>query len=1325
MFDREAPPDSIIMMAEKLILLENSKQKVNHRQLGLLHYYKASAHSELQEWIEARASAVIALKKLSQSDYQYTNSAIELISDIYLQIQENNLLISRPEEETKEESVFYQIKSILSRKGDTILVEINGGLNDGIYMGSSGGVLSAYSKELPERGNDEIGNCKTIKVEATRTVVEIVLFERAVERKLEPLPGDNLMLKTRVPKRIYRKNLFQLSLVNVHFKNSSKKEVFPKAWVLNELDSFSEKAIIQYLLEDQRGTAEWLYDTATMKNSTEYPVLSAGSKKGLNMWEAMLQSNTEDVLAFLRFVESYPAKYMSRGFRMDETFATWLINYTPPGDLEWSYVYEKIAEEKPDSQLIQKLYNNLNYYINYHTPDSKNLTEHWNEVIEHWIEENNKIQDSILSFDMLEKQILFVSQIGNDTIVRTLKIERARLFHKYKLLEKAEQSYKDLLKYNIENYNIYWYRAHLFYEQERYKEALADFEEVSNAAPWSPDPFGMRGWILQKTGKFAQAFELCKKAYDMDSFNYSWTVNMGHAYFLRGDYQVASAIYDRAMSLAISNQEFYGGLIADFDLFLSNGWNTSQVNSEKSRTITFWKEKYENRFLADSAFRAGKVLHEEKKYMEAIASFQFALACENRNTTPDQEWIRAYTRWIAFSYYNKKDYQTSLDHYLRAWNLTKTHLHSLEFEIQDLRDIGNLYDWIGQVTQRDVIRQVAAGLQRKLDEQYTKSRLIIFSAGAPEGLSNTFKGCESDAKMLSSMAKMNGELLYDTVFNFQIIGQNFTLKNFREKMGEVLSVARTGDVLLFYFAGNTVALDKKHGFLIGKDTLFLDDLYYWSNSILSQKQFFIWDIPNQGHLEAFLGLKNKQILPKSSQLSDLVILTNKGTRIEPEQKGSLLSGAIIEALQGKANVGFSSTDRSVSAKEVETYVYEKLGRNYHYIQVASYTEGLDFPLVSASISRGMADLLGPKLQYTLHFTGNQKDRGAEIEESTSNGTLNGQVVDESGVSELYINGIRVNLATNGKFSYNIVEEENSILMIEAKDKVGNITLDTVKLVYQNRLVEEAERKVVNRALLFGTDLYDEWSDLSNPISDVNVIGKVLKDYYGYQVTIVHNATQQEVREKLDSFLRLSYGPQDQLIVFFAGHGMLDSIYGGQLVCKDSRRNDRTLQSYFSFHQLANSLSGARNCRHILLVLDVCFGGRIFSQQVANAYMGQDIYSAQKDRIRFEKIMSSRSRMYITSGGETYVPDGRPGYHSPFASRFIQALEAPLKDGNKSYLTLKDVVDYMRDLPENQEPRYGSFDNESEFDKNADIALKPVQRYGALTKNVSFQNPSNR
>ena len=67
-------------------------------------------------------------------------------------------------------------------------------------------------------------------------------------------------------------------------------------------------------------------------------------------------------------------------------------------------------------------------------------------------------------------------------------------------------------------------------------------------------------------------------------------------------------------------------------------------------------------------------------------------------------------------------------------------------------------------------------------------------------------------------------------------------------------------------------------------------------------------------------------------------------------------------------------------------------------------------------------------------------------------------------------------------------------------------------------------------------------------------------------------------------------------------------------------------------------------------------------------------------------MKLKTRLFMTSGGKTYVPDGEPGHHSPFASKFLKALEeGGQKDG---YLTFHRILPYVEDAK--SAPRYGDF-----------------------------------
>ena len=69
------------------------------------------------------------------------------------------------------------------------------------------------------------------------------------------------------------------------------------------------------------------------------------------------------------------------------------------------------------------------------------------------------------------------------------------------------------------------------------------------------------------------------------------------------------------------------------------------------------------------------------------------------------------------------------------------------------------------------------------------------------------------------------------------------------------------------------------------------------------------------------------------------------------------------------------------------------------------------------------------------------------------------------------------------------------------------------MIYQNRwvyvelddvLLEVSQRR--DYALLFATDVYDEWEDLSNPVYDATAIEKELREKYGFETELVLNET---------------------------------------------------------------------------------------------------------------------------------------------------------------------------------------------------------------------------
>ena len=273
----------------------------------------------------------------------------------------------------------------------------------------------------------------------------------------------------------------------------------------------------------------------------------------------------------------------------------------------------------------------------------------------------------------------------------------------------------------------------------------------------------------------------------------------------------------------------------------------------------------------------------------------------------------------------------------------------------------------------------------------------------------------------------------------------------------------------------------------------------------------------------------------------------------------------------------------------------------------------------------------------------------------------------------------------------LADGEN-IIEIMTENIDGGIIRDSRTVLFGMEAISRAydmDRK--DYALLFATDKYDHWNNMANPIFDATTIADELKKRYGFITEVVDNASQNEVLIKLREYAKKSFRPQDQLFIFFAGHGHYDEIYGeGYLVAKNSLIDDASKNSFISYDRLRTIINNFP-CNHIFLAMDVCYAGTFDPVLATPRGMPIDL----NDRDYLAKKLSLKTRKYLTSGGKTYVSDGIAGHHSPFAQKFIEALES--NGGTDGILILDEiklVMDHMQITP-----RFGAFgddENGSDF-----------------------------
>jgi len=266
----------------------------------------------------------------------------------------------------------------------------------------------------------------------------------------------------------------------------------------------------------------------------------------------------------------------------------------------------------------------------------------------------------------------------------------------------------------------------------------------------------------------------------------------------------------------------------------------------------------------------------------------------------------------------------------------------------------------------------------------------------------------------------------------------------------------------------------------------------------------------------------------------------------------------------------------------------------------------------------------------------------------------------------------------------ILEKGNNVVKVTAIDNQGNSQFIERTVI---RLIEVAELTRNDYALLFATDQYDDWSDLVNPVNDARTIAKELEESYGYKVELVENPTQDEVILMLREYSLMSYMPNDQLFIFFAGHGQFDDVLGqGYIVTKDSKKNDNAKTSYLS-HSVLRTVIDNIPSHHTFLAMDVCFGGTFDPSIAREGNRGDnDLYNELSTNEFIKRKLRFKTRKYLTSGGKQYVPDGREGMHSPFARKFLEALRD--YGGRDKVLTLTELYGWLERI--NPEPRAGSF-----------------------------------
>jgi len=239
-------------------------------------------------------------------------------------------------------------------------------------------------------------------------------------------------------------------------------------------------------------------------------------------------------------------------------------------------------------------------------------------------------------------------------------------------------------------------------------------------------------------------------------------------------------------------------------------------------------------------------------------------------------------------------------------------------------------------------------------------------------------------------------------------------------------------------------------------------------------------------------------------------------------------------------------------------------------------------------------------------------------------------------------------------------------------------------------------------VVIGIDHYQNWPVLGTAVSDATGFAKLLTGQFGFEYAVEplteQGATRDNINSLIDDDLRNRLKPEDDLVIFFAGHGTTrndkvgDEIQStGFLVPFEARAPGlkEYWSDYLNIEEFLRKVSSLPS-EHILVILDSCHSGMALGSK----------FSTSRGDTRFEQDVTKKvSRKVITSAqGDQLAADTGPlSGHSLFTGLMMQGLMSGKADSfGQGFITSTQLGAYTQHAVGMQEgsrqtPLFGSFD----------------------------------
>jgi uncharacterized caspase-like protein len=216
------------------------------------------------------------------------------------------------------------------------------------------------------------------------------------------------------------------------------------------------------------------------------------------------------------------------------------------------------------------------------------------------------------------------------------------------------------------------------------------------------------------------------------------------------------------------------------------------------------------------------------------------------------------------------------------------------------------------------------------------------------------------------------------------------------------------------------------------------------------------------------------------------------------------------------------------------------------------------------------------------------------------------------------------------------------------------------------------------ALVIGNNDYRQLPTLETAVLDAQEIAALLERRYGFQVTLVTDATRREMITALTEVTE-SLSARDNLLLYYAGHGWLDDQSQSGYWQPVDAEPFNTANWISTKHEISAVLNRSP-AKQILVVADSCYAGAL--SEVALLPPGPPPIGPDH-LAQVENLLSRRSRLALTSGGLSPVLDQGDGRHSVFARALLELL-----DGNTRIAEVTRMFGQLQTRVSSEAARFG-------------------------------------